>query len=84
MVQMLNHFAPTGKSLIEIRHLHEACLGSTAVMQATLDRLNIPDMNNGNIYHMPLCVAVHSSNTAAVVSSSTQAQKSMLQLGAVS
>ncbi|KAF2824858.1 hypothetical protein CC86DRAFT_407997 [Ophiobolus disseminans] len=67
IAQLLIDFAPSGKSMINLRNLLEACQGSEATIQATLDELALSDINDGTIIIMkPLFVAVRSGNVAAV------------------
>jgi ankyrin repeat protein len=66
MVQLLVDFAPGGKPMLLRNNLVQAFRGNGRMIKATLAKLNITDMNAGNIATIPLFMAVRSGKVAAV------------------
>jgi hypothetical protein len=66
MVQLLIDFTPGGKPMLLRKNLLEAFRGNQRIIEATLAKLNITDMNAGNISTIPLFMAVRSGKVAAV------------------
>jgi len=66
VVQLLLNFKPGDSTMVIANTLAHVCQTNAPIIDATLDTLDITDINAGNIASLPLFIAIRSGNYTAI------------------